>query len=425
MGRARGGSGLPATQWIARHGYLVIAPVAAAGLALGVHVGFYESPDLKPADLKPFDEITFQDRWRALESTPEPGVTNVAKPQEKTPARAFGIDSKPRPMPELAALAPDAGPLHETDVSVQHDDAERMPRLSEDEQFRQKGYIFYFNSPTHWAPVPLPAAVHEARAPHDGNIRAEIEQAAMLFDVDIRMMKAFARIESGFNPKATTGKYKCLFQLSDWEFRKYWQGDIYDIRDCSMAAARKLATEAAQFEKDVGRRATASEIYCIHQQGYQGCSFHHAAPHQLAWKNMYLTAEGQDRGEAWARKAIWGNVPSDIKDQIEGGVEALTSGQFIAIWTERVERFMARKVEPPANYDEYSAKMKKAKLAAKAKSKATAKGGDKTQVAGKAKTAGKTKAAKTKVAGKAKSPAAKTKTAKANTSKSRTKVASR
>ena len=118
----------------------------------------------------------------------------------------------------------------------------------------------------------------------------------MLFDVDVRMMKAFARIESGYNPKARTGSYKCLFQLSNWEFAKYWQGDIYDIRDCSIAAARKFATEAAQFENDVGRKATAAEIYCIHQQGYQGCAFHYDAPHQLAWKNMYLTSEGQEKG---------------------------------------------------------------------------------------------------------------------------------
>ena len=164
---------------------------------------------------------------------------------------------------------------------------------------------------------------------------------------------------SGYNPKARTGKYKCLFQLSDWEFAKYWQGDIYDIRDCSIAAARKFATEAAQFEKDVGRKATAAEIYCIHQQGYQGCAFHYDAPHQLAWKNMYLTGEGQEKGEAWARKAIWGNVPSDLKNKIKGGVEALTSGQFIALWTERVDRFMAHKVEPPAHYVQHASKAKK------------------------------------------------------------------
>ena len=35
------------------------------------------------------------------------------------------------------------------------------------------------------------------------------------------------------------------------------------------------------------------------------------------------------------------------KKTIKGGVEALTSGQFIALWTERVNRFIARKVEPP------------------------------------------------------------------------------
>jgi hypothetical protein len=246
--------------------------------------------------------------------------------------------------------------------------------LDESDQPASKGYIMYANSPTVWTPVPLPEEVNDAaHAPHTNNIRAEIEQAAALFDVDIGMMKAFAKIESGYNPRAKTGRYKCLFQLSDWEFAKYWQGDIYDIRDCSIAAARKFATEAAEFEKDVGRKATAAELYCIHQQGYHGCAFHYAAPHQLAWKNMYLTSEGQEKGEKWARKAIWGNVPSDLKNKIKGGVEALTSGQFIALWTERVTRFMARRVEPPTHYVQHASKTKKlTQLTAKKKTKIAA-----------------------------------------------------
>jgi hypothetical protein len=229
----------------------------------------------------------------------------------------------------------------------------------------------YANLPTDWTPVPLPAGISSASTPHTDNIRAEIEQAAKLFDVDIQMMKAFAKIESGYNPKAKTGSYKCLFQLSNQEFAKYWQGNIYDIRDCSVAAARKFATEAAQFEKDVGRRATAAELYCIHQQGYEGCSFHYDAPQQLAWKNMYLTTEGQEKGAKWARKAIWGNVPKDLKNTFKGGVEALTSGQFIALWTERVNRFMARKVEPPTQYVQHASKAKKPtkKMAATEKKK--------------------------------------------------------
>ncbi len=320
--------------WIARLGYLTAALTCMAGLALGVGVFRWQADEASTAD------IAFEHRWPALEHKVAPTSPVVAD----------------APV-ELVSPAPEREPQQESTMRL----AALEPQVASPDDAGQpasKGYIFYFNSPTHWTPVPLPDAAGEARAPHNNNIRAEIEQAAMLFDVDIRMMKAFARIESGYNPKVTTGKYKCLFQLSNWEFAKYWRGDIYDIRDCSIAAARKLATEAAEFEKDVGRRATAAEIYCIHQQGYQGCSFHYAAPHQLAWKNMYLTVEGQERGEAWARKAIWGNVPSDIKDQIKGGVETLTSAQFIAIWTERVERLMARKSEPPAQYVERQSKPK-------------------------------------------------------------------
>ena len=347
------GGGLP-TQWFAKHGYLAIALTGMAGLALGIGLSEWKTDDAPVAD------AAFEPGLYAIESKAEPKALIVADAPSEPRSPAPETEPEQRPTVRLAALDPDARSLDDSG------------------QPASKGYILYYNSPTHWLPVPLPDGIGDARAPHNNNVRAEIEQAAMLFNVDIRMMKAFARIESGYNPKATTGKYKCLFQLSNWEFAKYWRGDIYDIRDCSIAAARKLATETAEFEKDVGRHAKAAEIYCIHQQGYQGCAFHHAAPHQLAWKNMYLTNEGQEKGEAWARKAIWGNVPSDLKAQLKGGVESLTSAQFIAIWTERVERFMARRVEPPSHYVEHAKKAKKpSKVAAAGKKKAVAIGENK------------------------------------------------
>ena len=330
-----GDGGSLLTQWIVKYGYVPIVLIGMAGLAYDIGTGEWTSGETIVAKIPVVAEA--------------PVVTEAAV--ERWPP-TLETEAELKPRMQLAALDPDA----------------RL--LADPTQPASKGYIMYANSPTNWTPVPLPDEISSARAPHTDNIRAEIEQAALLFDVDVQMMKAFAKIEFGYNPKAKTGKYKCLFQLSDWEFAKYWQGDIYDIRDCSIAAARKFATEAAQFEKDVGRRATAAEIYCIHQQGYQGCAFHYDAPHQLAWKNMYLTGEGQEKGEAWARKAIWGNVPSDIKNTIKGGLEALTSGQFLALWTERVNRFMAHKVEAPEHYVERASKAKKAtQLAAAAKKK--------------------------------------------------------
>jgi hypothetical protein len=356
--RTSGRSGL-LTQWILKYGYLPIVLIGMVGLALDIGTREWKSDDVIVADAPvvaeppvvaeaPVVAETFVERWPPTVQTkaePKPSMPLaapvVAEASVERSSPTVEIKAEPKPNMQLASLDPDA----------------RLP--DKPDQPASKGYIMYANLPTDWTPVPLPDGITSASTPHTNNIRAEIEQAAKLFDVDIQMMKAFAKIESAYNPKAKTGSYKCLFQLSDREFAKYWQGDIYDIRDCSVAAARKFATEAAQFEKDVGRRATPAELYCIHQQGYEGCAFHYDAPQQLAWKNMYLTTEGQEKGAKWARKAIWGNVPWDLKKTIKGGVEALTSGQFIALWTERVNRFMTRKVEPPTEYVQHASKVKK------------------------------------------------------------------
>jgi hypothetical protein len=340
-------------QWIASYFYVPIVLIGMVGLALDLGTREWKSDDTFVADAPVVTEAPVLAETIVERQPPPVEIKVEPKPATQLTAPVMAEHSvepppptvetkvEPKPAIQLAALNPDV----------------RLP--DESKQPASKGYIMYANSPTNWTPVSLPEGISSASSPHTNNIRAEIEQAAMLFDVDIQMMKAFAKIESGYNPKAKTGSYKCLFQLSNSEFARYWKGDIYDIRDCSVAAARKFATEAAQFEKDVGRRATAAELYCIHQQGYEGCAFHYDAPQQLAWKNMYLTTEGQEKGPKWARKAIWGNVPWDLKKTFKGGVEALTSGQFIALWTERVNRFMARKVEPPTQYVQHVSKAKK------------------------------------------------------------------
>ena len=66
--------------------------------------------------------------------------------------------------------------------------------------------------------------------------RDEIREAAALYGVDLAMMMSIAKVESDFNPRARTGSYKGLFQLSDYEFKKYGDGSIWDAegqRSCS------------------------------------------------------------------------------------------------------------------------------------------------------------------------------------------------
>ena len=244
------GGGNLLTQWLAKYGYLPIVLIGMAGLALEMGTGEWKSDDTIVTNALLWPRRLL---WPRL-------LSSVRRPCWKSRACTSSCGTERRapaePSIELAALGPDT-------------------RLeSESDQPASKGYIMYANSPTNWTPVPLPAEISEAaHAPRNNNIRVEIEQAAMLFNVDVRMMKAFARIESGYDPRAKTGRYKCLFQLSEWEFAKYWKGDIYDIRDCSIAAARKFATEAAEFEKDVGRKATAANSTASTSKGIKAVRF--------------------------------------------------------------------------------------------------------------------------------------------------------
>lgn len=171
-----------------------------------------------------------------------------------------------------------------------------------------------------------------------GSVGGAISEAASEAGVDAGLLDTFARIESGGKPGARTGSYKGLFQLSESEFEKYGGGDIYDPKDNARAAARKLKAEAAEFEKRTGRAPDAVDLYMVHQQGEAGYAAHMRRPGAPAWQNMASTREGRQKGAGWAKRAIWGNIPDDMKARF-GSVDNVTSEDFIGLWREKVGRF--------------------------------------------------------------------------------------
>ncbi len=146
----------------------------------------------------------------------------------------------------------------------------------------------------------------------------------------------YVQIESGGNPNARTGSYKGLFQLSDSEFNKYGGGNIYDTADNAKAGVAKLAAERDTFINQYGRDPSPTELYLIHQQGPAGFAAHYGNPDQPAWQSMASTGEGRQKGEAWAKAAIWGNIPDSQKAQF-GNVNNVTSQQFMDLWRNKVE----------------------------------------------------------------------------------------
>jgi len=169
----------------------------------------------------------------------------------------------------------------------------------------------------------------------------EIQRASDAFGLDIRFMKAVARIESDFDPKKRTGSYIGLYQLSNYEFARYGSGDITNPRDNAVAAAYKFLTEATQFEWDTHRTPTFSDLYLIHQQGWQGAAEHVAHPGRIAWKSMCATDEGKEKGEKWCKRAIWGNTLPTVRHGRQT-VDNLTSGEFVDMWRRRVDFLYAR-----------------------------------------------------------------------------------
>jgi hypothetical protein len=176
----------------------------------------------------------------------------------------------------------------------------------------------------------------------------EIRRASAAFGLDFNFMKVVAKIESDFDPKQRTGSYIGLFQLSNHEFARYGSGDIFNARDNTIAAAYKFATAAIMFELSTHKKATLADLYLIHQQGTQGAEQHVKHPDNLAWKSMCATDEGKQKGEKWCKRAVWGNTLPAIK-QVWKSVDNLTSGAFVRMWQDQVNRFYARYSEARTN----------------------------------------------------------------------------
>jgi hypothetical protein len=174
-----------------------------------------------------------------------------------------------------------------------------------------------------------------------GEPREEIRQAALLYDIDLPMMLSIAKVESDFNPRVRTGSYKGLFQLSDIEFERYGDGSIWDARDNARAAAHMFLVQAEKFKSALGHFPDYAERYMVHQQGIEGAIEHYEHPERVAWQSMCATSEGLLKGEHWCKRCIWGNLLPQWK-RFFGSVEKILSGDFVNVWTGRINLLSER-----------------------------------------------------------------------------------
>ncbi|MGC1387501.1 MAG: hypothetical protein WA807_05775 [Steroidobacteraceae bacterium] len=283
--------------------------------------------------------------------TPDAPALSAAVPEASAgPGTVLGAELGPVPGagsgPSLMAQAEIGDDSIETNSVdfCHHDVAGPVPTTGNDpapvtQDFRYLIYYVWSELPP--AEKPADIVLRSLKDTPTGTPAEEIKRASDAFGLDFNFMKAVARIESGFDPKQRTGSYIGLFQLSKYEFNKFGSGQILDSRDNAIAAAYKIITEGILFEWVTQKKPTLSDLYLIHQQGWEGAAEHISQPDRIAWKSMCATSEGREKGDKWCKRAIWRNTLPAVKDAWKS-VDKLTSGAFVGMWRERIAHLYSK-----------------------------------------------------------------------------------
>lgn len=243
--------------------------------------------------------------------------------------------------PQLASLGDDIV----QSLPPARDTSDGAPKATSTPDFRYLTYYIWSELPP--AEKPAETVLRAFKDIPLGTPAEEIKRVADAFGLDVNFMMAVAKIESGFNPTQRTGSYIGLFQLSKYEFGKFGSGQILNPRDNAVAAAYKIITEGVLFEWITHRKPDMSDLYLIHQQGWEGAAEHISQPTRLAWKSMCATGEGKEKGERWCRRAIWGNALPAFKRSWKS-VDNVTSEAFVGMWRGRVAEFYTKYVATAA-----------------------------------------------------------------------------
>jgi hypothetical protein len=280
--------------------------------------------------------------------TTDAPAASAAVPKPAAPAAELGSAPEAAsglPVVAKAEIPDDSTETKSADLDP-HDAVQPVPTTRDASNAppgtRDFRYLTYYV----WSELPPPEkpadiVLNSLRDTPVGTPIEEIRRASEAFGLDFHFMKAVAKIESGFDPKQRTGSYIGLFQLSKNEFNQFGSGRIVDPRDNSVAAAYKVITEGILFEWVTHKKPTLSDLYLIHQQGWEGAAEHIRRPDRIAWKSMCATSEGVEKGEKWCKRAIWRNTLPAVKRTWKS-VEKLTSRAFVEMWHERVAHLYAK-----------------------------------------------------------------------------------
>lgn len=167
-------------------------------------------------------------------------------------------------------------------------------------------------------------------------------QAARTSGMDPVKGLTFAQLESGLGtvPDRPGSQYTGLYQLSHEE-RAAAGGSDGSLPQEAVAGVKRINFAQGAADAALGRPAQDWETYLTHVEGVGGGpALLKADPNASAIDVLATqTAEGREKGRAWAQQAILGNIPTDMRDKLGPNP---TAGQFTSMWRDRYAQTEAR-----------------------------------------------------------------------------------
>lgn len=172
-------------------------------------------------------------------------------------------------------------------------------------------------------------------------VLSSIDRAGVEEGISPSLLRMTAAIESGGDPSMpeNAGHNAGLMQLSPDIVQQFGGGDRMNAYDASKITAREYASFQKQFTAQFGRPATDAELYLMHQQGAGGLPALVKNPSAVAWQVLLPFYQKYKDPAAMAKSAVWDNMMPEMRAKFPGGVNTVTSADFVTQWNGKVAEF--------------------------------------------------------------------------------------
>lgn len=171
------------------------------------------------------------------------------------------------------------------------------------------------------------------------------EKAAKTYDVDVELLKAMAKAESGFDPDATSKSGAMgIMQLMPDTAKGLGVKDAYDPEQNIMGGAKYIASLLDQYDGNVSYALAAYNAGSSNVEKYGGIPPFEETQNYVTKILGYLQAGGVEIPDALSRVTVGGDTSEGVLDALKQLFTREDYEDFLRLFLERLSKRLEEKV---------------------------------------------------------------------------------